>query len=137
MILSCGIIIARRDEGRWLFLLLRAYSYWDFPKGLPEEGETPFQAALREVREETGLVDLSFPWGRGYRETEPYNRGRKKARYYLAETGESRVSFSVNPEIGKAEHDEFRWLPEQELRELTPHRLLPIIDWAVATIEEN
>lgn len=135
MILSCGIIIVRRSEGAWLFLLLRAYSYWDFPKGLPEEGETPFQAALREVREETGLVDLSFPWGRGYRETEPYNRGRKKARYYLAETEESRVRFSLNPEIGKAEHDEFRWLPEQELRRLVPDRLLPLIDWAVAIID--
>lgn len=28
---------------------------WTFPKGRPDEGETPEQAALREVREETGL----------------------------------------------------------------------------------
>src|SRR5690606_18256166 len=31
---------------------------WGFPKGHLEEGETPERAALREVEEETGLVDL-------------------------------------------------------------------------------
>ena len=30
--------------------------HWDLPKGGIDEGETPLQAALRETREETGLV---------------------------------------------------------------------------------
>jgi 8-oxo-dGTP diphosphatase len=29
---------------------------WTFPKGQPEEGESPEQTALREVKEETGMV---------------------------------------------------------------------------------
>lgn len=29
---------------------------WSFPKGLRDEGETELEAAVREVREETGLV---------------------------------------------------------------------------------
>ena len=33
---------------------LKGEPVWTFPKGLVEEGETPAQAALREVREETG-----------------------------------------------------------------------------------
>ena len=39
--------------------------YWGFPKGHLEEGENPLQAALREVREETGflvkVVESSIP----------------------------------------------------------------------------
>ena len=30
--------------------------YWGFPKGHLEEGETPIQAAIREVQEETGFI---------------------------------------------------------------------------------
>jgi 8-oxo-dGTP diphosphatase len=33
-----------------------AYDDWSFPKGKLEPGETDEQAALREVREETGLL---------------------------------------------------------------------------------
>lgn len=37
-------------------LLIRdRMGYWVFPKGHLDEGETPEQAALREVREETGI----------------------------------------------------------------------------------
>jgi len=136
MILSAGIIVVRQESGVWLYLLLRAYNYWDFPKGEVEEDETPFEAAQREVREETGLKNLSFRWGKEFRETEPYNHGRKKARYYLAETDESEVRFSVNPEIGKPEHHEYRWLNFDELRELAPERISPIIEWARRIIEQ-
>ncbi|HFE48110.1 MAG TPA: NUDIX domain-containing protein [Chromatiaceae bacterium] len=84
MILSAGVVIIREEQGTPLFLLLRAYRYWDFPKGKVGPGEDPFDAALREVREETGITELSFPWGRVYRETEAYRSGSgyKIARYY-------------------------------------------------------
>lgn len=61
---AAGIVVLRRLPAGWQCLLLRAYRNWDFPKGLVEEGEMPLQAALREVREETGLAALRFPWGR-------------------------------------------------------------------------
>jgi len=129
-ILSAGIVIARNTEGTWKYLLLRAYRNWDFPKGVVEPGENPLAAALREVEEETGITDLIFPWGFEFRETAPYSgRGRKIARYYLAETRKERVVFSVNPEIGRTEHHEYRWLSWNEMNVLIPERLMPVLAW--------
>ncbi|MGH8313228.1 MAG: NUDIX domain-containing protein, partial [Gammaproteobacteria bacterium] len=51
--LSAGVAVLREAPAGRLFLLLRAWRYWDFPKGAVEPGETPLQAAIREVREET------------------------------------------------------------------------------------
>lgn len=55
---SCGAIILRRENDRWKTLLVqnRNGGHWAFPKGHVEEGETEKQTAIREVREETGLV---------------------------------------------------------------------------------
>ena len=51
--LSAGVIVARHEGDSWRYLLLRVYSYWDFPKGIVEPDEDPIQAARREVEEET------------------------------------------------------------------------------------
>ena len=80
----------REPDGGWRCLVLRVYRNWDFPKGLVEPGEEPLEAALREVTEETGLRDLSLPWGEVWRETEPY-AGGKVARYYVAESAAGTV----------------------------------------------
>ena len=134
--LSAGIVIAREMKGNFRFLVLRAYRNWDFPKGIVEEGENPLEAAVREVHEETGITDLAFPWGIDFRETAPYaGRGWKIARYYLAETREEKVVFSVNPEIGKPEHHEYRWVGWDEMNDLLPERLGPILAWVRDRVE--
>ena len=47
-------------EGTVHVLLIRdPYHNWGLPKGHVENGEGDLEAALREVREETGLEDLS------------------------------------------------------------------------------
>jgi bis(5'-nucleosidyl)-tetraphosphatase len=131
--LSAGAVIVRRLGGEPHYLLLRAFDHWDFPKGEVEPGEAPLAAARREVREETGLETLAWPWGEGYRETPPYGRG-KVARYYLAESRDGEVSLPVNPELGHPEHHEFRWLPYDKARALLGERLRPILDWAQAQV---
>ncbi len=130
-ILSAGVIVVRRDDdGKWKYLLLRAYGYWDFPKGIVEPGEDPIDAAKRETREETTITDLDFKWGYDFRETGPYNRGRKVARYYLAETKTKDISLPVNPEIGKPEHDAYKWVTYEEARKLVAPRVLKALEWA-------
>ncbi len=135
-ILSAGVIVVRKDEdGEWKFLLLRAYGYWDFPKGIVEPGEDPIEAAKRETEEETTINDLEFKWGYDFRETGPYNRGRKVARYYLAETKTKDISLPVNPEIGKPEHDAYKWVSYEEAKKLVAPRVMEALEWAKKKIE--
>ncbi len=127
--LSAGVVVVRTDRDGPRYLLLRAYRYWDFPKGEVEVGEDPVVAARREVREETTLADLRFRWGHDYRETDPYGRG-KVARYYLAEAPGGAVTLPVNPELGRPEHHEHRWATYEEARRLLSLRVRPVLDWA-------
>ncbi len=129
--LSSGVVIVRLWPDQPRYLILRAFNYWDFPKGMVEAGEDPLQAAIREVLEETGLsLDLqNFRWGWGYQETAPYGVG-KIARYYLAESREGEPFLPVNPSLGKPEHEEFRWATYQEAQAVMPPRLKPILNWA-------
>jgi 8-oxo-dGTP pyrophosphatase MutT (NUDIX family) len=127
--LSAGAVVVREVNGQWRFLLLRAFNHWDFPKGMLEEGEAPLDAAVREVAEETTLQDLEFAWGHDFIETGPYSRG-KTARYYLGRTRCMRISLPVNPEIGRPEHSEFRWVCVEEAFRLTTPRVRAVIHWA-------
>ena len=58
---SSGGVVFRRDDANVDFLLIRdPYDNWGLPKGHIEGGETPVEAALREVEEETGLCELNM-----------------------------------------------------------------------------
>jgi len=48
--------IVRNTKGELLFI--KRLGFWDFPKGKIEKGETPPDAAIREVVEETGVDGL-------------------------------------------------------------------------------
>ena len=93
---SAGGVVFRMDAGTPLFLLIRdSYANWGFPKGHVETGEAAEEAALREVREETGLGELA---SRGLIDTIDWYfrfRGRlihKSCHFFLMETTESTTS---------------------------------------------
>lgn len=132
--IAAGVIPVRRVGSGWRLLVLRAYRNWDFPKGTVEAGEEPLAAARRETAEETGLRDLEFSFGEGYRETLPYAAG-KVARYYLAQTQEERVDLPISHELGRPEHHEWRWVTFDEAEDLLPPRLAIVLEWARETLE--
>ncbi len=100
-----GLITRRGGNGKTEILLVHrpAYDDWSFPKGKAQNGETPADAARREVLEETGLectvgvevATLEYPDRAG---------NRKLVRYWAmsVDSGE----FAPNNEV-----DEIRWLP--------------------------
>jgi len=55
---SAGGVVFRRGAEPQVLLIRDPYENWGLPKGHVEGGETPEQAAVREVAEETGLAHL-------------------------------------------------------------------------------
>ena len=127
--LSAGVVVARQTAEGWRFLLLRAFNHWDFPKGMVEEGEEPLAAAVREVQEESLIDDLEFSWGEASTRTGPYSRG-KVACYFVAQTRTAEVTLPVNPELGRPEHSEFRWVDYDTALKLVSPRVRPVLHWA-------
>ena len=127
--LSAGVVVVRQTAEGWRFLLLRAFNHWDFPKGMVEPGEEPLDAARREVREESLIDDLEFRWGEPSTRTGPYSRG-KVACYFIATTRTEEITLPVNPEIGRPEHSEFRWVDYDEAVQMVSPRVRPVLRWA-------
>lgn len=105
-----GFVIFRRTyEGAKFLLLYRRGSYWNFPKGHFEVGETSLETALREVEEETGLRKSELRIIPGFRTYEKFyfQRGEEKIHdtviLYLAETHKAEVRISPR------EHSGFGW----------------------------
>ena len=88
------------------------YDDWSLPKGKLDPGEHPLVAAVREVREETGL---QVAVGR-----------RSVQTRYAHRSGPKRVDYWVMEAVGGAfvpndEVDELRWLPVPEATALVTH----------------
>lgn len=129
---SYGLVPNAIDaDGKRLYLILRAYRNWDFPKGAADRGETPLQAAIREFREETGLAKFEMPWGEVSKDTTIYANG-KVATYFLAQVKQQVLTLPISKELGRPEHDEYRWVSAEEAATLLPPRLQPILAWAIS-----
>ncbi len=113
---SYGIIPLRKSGKVWKTLLvLHGKGHWAFPKGHAERGESPLEAATRELEEETGLTIVRFlpgsPLEEHYFFTWEGEKVEKWVEYYLAE-----VSGALS--LQKEEVSDARWLSLQEAEEL-------------------
>lgn len=81
---------------------------WDMPKGKIDPGETPEQAALREVEEETGLQHLTLGAFVGH----TYHTYEQKGKPYLKKTWWYRMTTTQQYTIPQTEEDieEIRWV---------------------------
>jgi 8-oxo-dGTP diphosphatase len=88
------------------------YDDWSLPKGKLERGESMPAAAVREIREETGVTARLGPWLRDVRYA--VADGRKLVRYWGAQACSS-GEFTPNDEV-----DELRWVgPDVALKLLS------------------
>lgn len=127
---SAGIVIIRYEENTPKLLFMRSFNYWDFPKGGVEEKENKLEAAIREVKEESGITHLDFKWGKCFYETESYGKNHKTVCYFIAQTDQENVTMGINPDIGRAEHEEYLWLTFEEAKKLSVDRISKVLDWA-------
>jgi 8-oxo-dGTP pyrophosphatase MutT (NUDIX family) len=95
--------IVQNAHGDILFIYRRGY--WDLPKGKIDKGETPQEAAVREVEEETGLGDVQLGQFIGttwhtYRT--PKNRILKKTYWYFMEAKDTNLTLQSEEDIEDA-----------------------------------
>ncbi len=111
---SCGaVVVLTNMEPKYLLLHYEA-GHWDFVKGNVEPNESEKDTVIRELKEETGIVDARF--FDDFREKIEYfyrRQGttiRKEVVFFLAETHTEKVTLSF-------EHVGYAWLNYQHALE--------------------
>ena len=106
---SSGGVVYRWENGNPLFLLLTSNKrgVWCLPKGLIEQDEDEVTAAMREVREETGVSRVKLRGKVGVIRYQFGFRAKtfdKTVHFYLFETDQA------DAKVG-TEHDAMEWMP--------------------------
>jgi 8-oxo-dGTP pyrophosphatase MutT (NUDIX family) len=105
---SAGFILFRHTPAGPVYLLLDYGKHWDYPKGHLEEGETAWQAAVRELREETGI-----------RQVDRVTRFQRDMHYFFVSSRKGRIAKTVTYFLGQTrsekitisdEHSGYAWL---------------------------
>lgn len=112
LITAAGGIVSN-EEGEILLIFRRGK--WDLPKGKVDEGEAVPEAALREVKEETGLKDVVL--GELIDTTVHFylqdNKEIEKETHWYAMTAHG--SQNMTPQV-EEDIDEIKWVSEHELQ---------------------
>jgi 8-oxo-dGTP pyrophosphatase MutT (NUDIX family) len=108
----------RKTPAGPVYLLLDYGKHWDYPKGHLEEGETAWQAAVRELREETGI-----------RQVDRVTRFQRDMHYFFVSSKKGPITKTVTYFLGETrtlevvvsdEHSGYAWLAyEDAMQRLT------------------
>jgi 8-oxo-dGTP pyrophosphatase MutT (NUDIX family) len=132
-----GVVVRRRGAGHEVCLVSDG-RYWGFPKGLIEPGESPEQAAVREISEETGIPGTALTLRAPLPSSEYVYRRRdtgalifKRVHHFLVETP---ADTALHPD--PAEIAEAAWLGFDGARERLKFRnSIAILDAARQLVE--
>lgn len=114
---SYGIITVKKvGEGFRFLLVLQSEGTWSFPKGHNEGDETGEEAARRELREETGIMECEIVPDKSFFEEYIFTLGDRKIEknncYYIGFIRTEEVIVQVG------EIDEYRFVSYEQALEL-------------------
>jgi len=137
---SAGGVVVRHSGAGDEICLVTDGRHWGFPKGLVEAGESPAEAALREISEETGIPHELLTLGVELPATEyVYRRPGggalvfKRVHHFLVEAP---AGTALRPD--PAEIAEAAWLDFDEARRRLEFRdSIAVLDAARTALEEG
>lgn len=115
-------IIYDEKKGRRFFLILHRvlnWSGWEFVKGGIDNNESPKDAVLREIDEETSLSGVSIV----AMLPEKFSWTAKDTKYvYVPFILKGDMEEIINLEQDIIEHDNFKWVEENEVKDFLTHK---------------
>jgi 8-oxo-dGTP pyrophosphatase MutT (NUDIX family) len=126
------------------------HDFWSIPKGKLEEGETSYEAALRETWEETN-VDLREAVQQYELDIIRYKSGKKKLKPFIIFEDENRkinseeFVFKCNSIVDKdskwnaglPEMDDFKWITLEEASTILHHTQVECLDIITQLIKDK
>ena len=131
---SCGVFVYR-GEPIESFLLMRHPARLDLPKGHVDPGESELECALRELREETGILPEDISLDPNFRYSTTYHvKSQRHGNKVFDKTLVIFLGRLVRPvEIQLTEHAGYEWVPWSP-----PHRIqAQTIDPLLAAVERH
>ena len=137
-VFSSGFLLFRKQK-QLQFLLMKHSSRWDLPKGHLDPGETKQQAALRELKEETGLqasdvwLDPNFVFENRYWVSYKRNGGKRQLKELTIFLG----TLLHDKPILVTEHEGYEWFDWSPPHTIQTETIDPLLEQVGKHIESQ